>query len=120
MIGHGYSQSEYGNCVYHRKFSDGSFVYLLLYIDDMLVVAHKISLINESKAQLSNEFEIKDLGDVKKILDMEIHRDRQVQKLIMSQKNYSKRVLQRINMDNSKPMSTPLASHVILSSNLCP
>ena len=50
IIGHGYSRSQYDNCVYHRKFLDGSFVYLLLYIDDMLIAAHDISLINELKA----------------------------------------------------------------------
>ena len=77
MIRHDYSRSQYDNCVYHRKFSDGSFVYLPLYIDDMLIVAHDISLINDLKAQLKSEFEMKDLGAAKKILGMEIHRDRQ-------------------------------------------
>jgi len=63
---------------------------------------------------------MKGLGGAKKILDMEIHRDRQAQKLILSQKNYIKRVLQRFNMDNSKPMSIPLASHFRLSPDRCP
>ena len=81
MIGHGYSRSQHDNCVYHRKFSDRSFVYLLLYIDDMLIPAHDISLINKLKAQLNSEFEMKDLGGPKKILGMEIHRDRQAQKI---------------------------------------
>jgi len=54
---------------------------------------------------------MKDLGVAKKILGMEIHRDCQAQKLILSQKNYIKRVLQRFNVDNSKLVSTPLASH---------
>ena len=61
---------------------------------------------------------MKDLGGVKKILGMEIHRDRQGQKLILSQKNYIKRVLQRFKIDNSKPVSTPLGSHFKLSSDL--
>ena len=60
MIGHCYSQSQYDNCVYHRKFSDGP---------------HDISLINESKAQLKSEFEMKHLGVAKKTLSIEIHRD---------------------------------------------
>jgi len=61
---------------YHRKFSYRSFVYLLLYVDDMLIAAYNISSINELKVQLSNEFEMKDLGDAKKILGMEIQRNR--------------------------------------------
>ena len=76
MIGQDYSKSQYHNCVYYKKCSNGSFVYLLLYVDDMLIVAHNISSINELKTQLSNEFEMKHLGGAKKILDIEIHRDR--------------------------------------------
>ena len=43
MIKHGYSRSKYDSCVYHRKLHDGSFVYLLLYIDDMLIAVKNIS-----------------------------------------------------------------------------
>lgn len=70
-----YCRSTFDNYVYHRKLSDGSFVDLLLYIDDMLVAAKNISEINKLKAQLNSEFEMKDLGVVKKILGMKIHMD---------------------------------------------
>ena len=33
MIEQGYTRSRYDNCVYFRKFSNGSFVFLLLYVD---------------------------------------------------------------------------------------
>ena len=42
MIGQGYTCSWYDNCVYFRQFSCDSFVYLLLYVDDMLM-ASKVS-----------------------------------------------------------------------------
>ena len=35
MLDHGYSRNKYDSCVYHKKFSDGSFIYLLIYVDDM-------------------------------------------------------------------------------------
>uniref|UniRef100_A0A2N9EX70 Reverse transcriptase Ty1/copia-type domain-containing protein n=1 Tax=Fagus sylvatica TaxID=28930 RepID=A0A2N9EX70_FAGSY len=88
MIGHGYSRSEYDNCVYHRKLSDDSLVYLLLYVDDMLIAAKNLVEINKLKTQLSGEFEMKDLGAAKKILGMEIHRDREASKLFLSHKSY--------------------------------
>ncbi|KAG8480905.1 hypothetical protein CXB51_025479 [Gossypium anomalum] len=50
------------------KNSDGSFVYLLLYVDDMLIAAKDKGEIRKVKAQLSEEFEMKDLGPLKKIL----------------------------------------------------
>jgi len=77
MIGHGYSRADMIVVFIIKKISNGSFVYLLLFVDDMLIVPHNILLINDLKAQLSNEFKMKDLGIAKKILDMEIHREHQ-------------------------------------------
>jgi len=61
--------------VYSGNFLGGSFVYLLLYIDDMLIASKGKSLISKLKSQLSREFEIKDLGAIKKIVGMKIQRD---------------------------------------------
>lgn len=41
-------------------------MYLLLYVDDMSLAAINMSEINSLKAQLSSEFEMKDLGAAKK------------------------------------------------------
>lgn len=68
MVGNGYCRSGYDNCVYHKKLPNGSFIYLLLYVDDMLIAAKDMFEINRLKAQLSGEFEMKDLGVAKKSL----------------------------------------------------
>ena len=47
----------------------------------MLILAKDQSEVNKLKAQLSSEFEMKDLGQAKKILGMEIRRDRRAGKL---------------------------------------
>ena len=39
MVGLCYNRSLYDCCVYHNKAKDGSMVYLLLYVDDMLIAA---------------------------------------------------------------------------------
>jgi len=75
MIRQGYSQCCYDNCAYFQQF-EVSFVSLLLYVDDMLIASKDKSLINNLKSQLNDEFEMKDLGTAKKMLGMEIHRDR--------------------------------------------
>ncbi|KAK3128943.1 hypothetical protein QOZ80_6BG0468570 [Eleusine coracana subsp. coracana] len=119
MLSHGFKHSNYDSCVY-LKTINGSAIYLLLYVDDMLIAAKDKSEIAKLKAQLSNEFEMKDLGATKKILGMEIIRERQSGKLYLSQKGYIEKVLRRFNMHNAKPVSTPLAPHFRLSSALCP
>ena len=72
MIEHDYSRSKYDSCVYHRKLNDGSFIYLFLYIDDMLIAAKHMYEVDKLKSQLKQEFEMKDLGATKKILGMKI------------------------------------------------
>ena len=64
---------------------------------------------------------MKDLGEAKKILGMEIARDRQRGTLCLTQKQYLKKVLQRFGMsEKTKPVSTPLAPHFKLSALQCP
>ena len=98
MVRNSYYRSAYDSCVYHKKHSNGSYVYLLLYVDDMLIAAKDMSEINRLKAQLNGEFEMKDLDTAKKILGMEIQRDRKAGKLFLSQKGYLEKVLERFGM----------------------
>lgn len=121
MKGQKYKRSKYDHCVYLRRLQDGSYIYLLLYVDDMLIAAKSQTEIDKLKAQLSKEFEMKDLGEAKKILGMEITRDRKRGKLWLSQKQYLQKVLQRFGIhEDTKPVSTPLAPHLKLSSRLSP
>ncbi|KAG8489021.1 hypothetical protein CXB51_017120 [Gossypium anomalum] len=120
MTSHDFKRSCFDSCVYFKKNSDGSFVYLLLYVDDMLIAAKDKGEIRKVKAQLSEEFEMKDLGPAKKILGMKILRDTKTSKLYLSQKGYIEKVLCRFNMQSAKPVNTPLAAHFRLSSALSP
>ena len=93
-----YKKSKYDHCVYLRRLQNGSYIYLLLYVDDMLIAAKSQVEIDRLKAQLSKEFKMKDLGEAKKILGMEINRDRERGKLWLSQKQYLQKVLQRFGI----------------------
>ncbi|KAM1399624.1 hypothetical protein ACFX2F_027020 [Malus domestica] len=121
MIGQKYTRSHYDHCVYFRKLQDGTFIYLLLYVDEMRIACKSKVEIERLKTQLSNEFEMKDLGEARKILGMEIERDRAKGKISLCQKQYLNKVLQRFRMnENSKPVSTPLASHFKLNASMSP
>uniref|UniRef100_A0A2N9FRN5 CCHC-type domain-containing protein n=1 Tax=Fagus sylvatica TaxID=28930 RepID=A0A2N9FRN5_FAGSY len=120
MIQIGYTRCEYDCCVYVRILEDGSYIFLLLYVDDMLIAAKSMCEVNRLKSLLHKEFEMKDLGAAKKILGMEIRRDREARKLWLSQKNYIRKVLEKFSMLDAKPVSTPLANHFRLSGSQCP
>ena len=72
MIENGYNRSPYDCCVYHNRLNDVSYIYLLLYVDDMLIAAWEKIEIQKLKKLLSLEFDMKDLSAAKKILGMEI------------------------------------------------
>ena len=74
MISNGFKRSQHDSCVY-IKFVNGSPIYLLLYVDDMLIVAKSKKEIATLKAQLSSEFEMKDLWAARNIRGMENGRD---------------------------------------------
>ncbi|WJX83794.1 hypothetical protein P8452_66428 [Trifolium repens] len=120
MIEHGYKMTKADHCVFFRNFSEGDFIILLLYVDDMLIVGKNISRIKELKNTLSESFAMKDLGEARKILGIEIVRDRNEKKLYLSQEKYVEKVLRRFSMDKAKAVSIPLASHFKLSHKLCP
>ena len=97
------------------KFFDNSYIILLLYVDDMLIAGSSIEEINNLKKQLSKQFAMKDLGAAKQILGMRIIRDNANGTLKLSQLEYVKKVLKIFNMNEAKPVSTPLGSHFKLS-----
>ena len=87
-------------------------------MDDILVIGPNKDRVQELKAQLAREFDMKDLGPANKILGMQIHRDRSKRKIWLSQKNYLKKILRCFNMQDCKPISTPLPVNFKLSSSM--
>ena len=79
-----------------------------------------LSATDETKAMLKSEFEIKDLGASKRLLGMDIRRDRSKGKLWLSQSQYIEKVLHQFHMSQAKPVSTPLAAHFKLSTSSGP
>ena len=86
MIRLKYTISKFDNCVYFRQLRDGSFIYLLLYMDDMLIASKSQNEIKKLKTQLNQEFEMKGFSETKKILGIEITKDRKRGKVCLSQR----------------------------------
>jgi hypothetical protein len=118
MLSHGFKRSKYDCCVFINH-GNRSPIYLLLYVDDMLIAAKSRREITTLKKLLSSVFEMKDLGAAKKILGMEIIRDKKAGLLFLSQHAYIEKVLQRLNMHDAQPVSTPIAPHIKLSAEQC-
>jgi hypothetical protein len=64
-----FKENEEDNCIY-AKFKNGKFIFLILYVDDILLVSSDASLLLETKRFLSSNFDIKDLGEASFILEL--------------------------------------------------
>lgn len=65
-------------------------VYLLIYVDDMLVVSKNMKVIQKLKDSLSSKHKMKDLGAATRILRMDIGRNRKEGFLKLSHRRYLK------------------------------
>ena len=115
-----FTRSKYDECVYYRYQDSGHFVFLLLYVDDILLASNSTELISEIKSELSSEFDMKDLGPAKKILGIEIVRDRKKKVLKLSQEVYVRKLLKKFGMDQAKSVATPMSSQFKLSKEQSP
>jgi len=68
----GFKQNVEDNCVY-SKFKNGKYIFLIMYVDDILLASSDVSLLQETKKFLSSKFDMKDLGEASYVLGMEIH-----------------------------------------------
>ncbi|CAM8916933.1 unnamed protein product [Rhodiola kirilowii] len=108
MLGCDFKRSSYDWCIYFKFWKNGSVIYLLLYVDDMLIASNNMQLIIDLKEQLNSKFEMKDLGHSKKILGMHIERDRSKKTLFLNQTEPN---LAHSVSAVSKYMATPGKAH---------
>ncbi|KAI3764159.1 hypothetical protein L2E82_14162 [Cichorium intybus] len=106
----------------HSKCDHSLFVYkkgvhtafLLLYVDDILLITSSPTLRHEFMTLLAKEFAMKDLGPLNYFLGISV--TRQPNSLFLSQQKYAHEILERAGMHSCHPSSTPVDSKPKLSS----
>ena len=91
--GLGFLRCEHDPCVYVKDVDMDNALYLLLYVDDMLIASRSMKAVKGLKRALSNEFEMKDMGPVLKNLRMEICKNRSKKNSICHKVSISRRYL---------------------------
>ena len=98
-------QSTEDRCLY-TKFENGHKLYLLLYVDDVILASDSPVMIKETKALLMNEFRMTDLGRLHHFLGIQITFSNGG--LALSQSHFFRDVLERFDMSDCNPCKTPL------------
>lgn len=104
----GFQKCEGDPCLYVKYREDGVLMIIALYVDDLLLAGNDISGIKWMKNELNKRFEMKDLGEAKLCLGLEITRDRPNRRLHLTQSKYIVGILERFGMEDSKPVATPM------------
>ena len=81
----------------------------------MAIYASNNHLITKAEKEMEETFKISRLGDIKQVLGIEIHRDRDAHTITLLQWQYIIKILHQAGMDNCIPITTTLDPNVKLS-----
>jgi hypothetical protein len=111
----GFVMNEADSCVYYR-YGGGQGVILCLYVDNILIFGSSHSVIEEVKKFLSNNFEMKDLGEADVILNIKLLREGDGGVNLL-QSHYVEKVLSHFGFSDCQPAPTPYDPSVLLRKN---
>ena len=87
---YGFIQTFGEACIY-KKVSGTTVAFLILYVDDILLIGNDTEFLNSIKGYFKN-IPMKDLGEASYILGIKIHRDRSRRLIGLSQSTYLDKV----------------------------
>lgn len=91
-----------------------SVVYMLIYVDDIIITGSNRGLLNSIVNKLNSVFSLKDLGTLDYFLGIEV-KARPDGTLFLTQSKYIRDLLVKTNMEGSAPVSSPMLSGCKLS-----
>ena len=101
----------YHSVFYHHT-SSRQCIYLIVYVDDIVITGNDQNGIKRRKQHLFNHFQIKDLGKLKYFLRIEIVQSKS--DVVMNQRKYALEILEETSMLDCKPVDTLMDPNVKL------
>lgn len=114
LVSEGFRVSQADPSLYIRE-TDGEVVYLLIYVDDVLIASCDLQAVADVKADIMSRFECRDMGEADVFLGMEIVRDRENLTLAISQRRMIRELVAEYHMESAHPKPVPLAPGTVLS-----
>ena len=117
----GFKQCAVDQAVYFKVIKlKGKLIVVVVHVDDCTIVTSTICLIEELKAGLCKHIEVTDLGELHWMLGIEVKHDRKGHTMHLSQWAYIDAILRCYNLNDLKPLSTPMDHQVRLTSEQAP
>lgn len=115
LVNYGLQRLQNDPCVYKRQ-SHNTNLIVIIYVDDILIIYNNKNEELKLKETLKQNFEVKDLGEVKEFLGMQIKRNKK-QEMFIHQIPYINKMLEKFGMSECKPVKTPMETNLRLTSN---
>ncbi|PKU69447.1 Retrovirus-related Pol polyprotein from transposon TNT 1-94 [Dendrobium catenatum] len=80
-------------------------LYMVIYVDDILLTGNSSSMIAQTISQMNQKFEMKDLGTVSNFLGIQITRVKGT--YFLSQSSYAKSIIHLAGLSTCKPLANP-------------
>lgn len=109
----GFLRSKHDSCLYVLKKND-HIIYMLLYVDDILIACLSLQVLESLKDELKNEFQMKDLGIIKHFLGVQISYDVKAGVMELSQKAAIEKLLDKFQMTDCRSVKTPMIPNLTL------
>ena len=103
----------------YKKVSGSVVVFLVLYVDDIVLMGNNVSILQYVKIWLYKNFSVKDLKEATYILGINIYRDRYRRLLGLSQSTYIDKILKSFSRERSKRGLIPMTRGITLSKSMC-
>ena len=111
LLSLGFKQSKADYCVYfHDTGNIETNFYILVYVDDILLITKHQDRLDHMKAKLRLVFEMKDSEPLSHFLGIHVERD--ASSISISQTKYLEQILIKCRMENCKPITTPLETKI--------
>ncbi|KAK3719576.1 hypothetical protein QZH41_006798 [Actinostola sp. cb2023] len=101
----GFVQTPSDPCIYVSDEDANPFI-IAVYVDDIVLAGPSDEKIAEVKQNISERFEVKDMGELKYFLGVQVIQEDG--KVWIGQPTYTENILKKFGMENCKPVSTPV------------
>jgi len=121
FISLGYKQSAVGQAIFYKHLPQiKQLIVVAVHVDDCMIATSTMHLVEELKAGLSRHVEVTDLGKLHWMLGIQVRHDCNAHTTSISQHAYIDSILQRYNLADAKPLSTPMDTQLHLTLEQAP
>ena len=102
----GYTQGQTDYTMFYKHSHEGKITILIVYVDDIILTGNDEHEIRRMKESLAQKFEIKDLGNLRYFLGIEVARSKKG--IFLTQRKFTLDILKETGMLGCKPVDTPV------------